>query len=102
MSSDNGENKMNKLKFDFVCLILGSLFFSVYLMIFENSFLKFPQIIISLYLFSCVICFSLVFDNFERRLSKLIPSVLLKLVYLGLYIISPCYLLYMLLTEKIH
>lgn len=88
---------MKKLNFDVVALIVGGMFFFVYCSLFENSFLKFPNILLTLYFLTCTVCFSFILDDFEKRR---VPSILLRLIYLGLYFISPFYVIYLFIGDK--
>lgn len=87
---------MKKISFDIVALIVGLLFFFVYLMIFEESLFRFPIILSTVYFFICTICFALVLENFESTIEKRIPAVFFRLIYLGLYFLSPLYFVYIL------
>ncbi|CQR25342.1 hypothetical protein BN1356_01683 [Streptococcus varani] len=91
---------MKKMKFDFIALFVGGCFFFIYLMMFEKSFFEFPQIIGTLYFFVCMICFSLVLDHFENESSSKLPAIFYRLIYLGLFAISPIYFIYLILQSK--
>lgn len=90
---------MKKLKFDLIALVVGGMFFFVYWAMFEDTFLKFPNILLTLYFLICTICFAFVLDDFERNRKK-VPSILLRLIYLFLYFISPFYVLYFLIGGR--
>lgn len=91
---------MNKIKFDFIAFFVGGCFFFVYLMMFEKSLFQFPQIIGTCYFFICLICFSLVLENFENESSKNLPAIFYRLIYLGLFVVSPVYLVYLIRSDK--
>lgn len=91
---------MRKISFDIVALIIGGMFFFVYWAMFEDSFLKFPNIVLTLYFFVCTICFSFVLETFEATRNKRMPSIFLRLMYLGLYSVSPFYLTYLLIRGR--
>lgn len=91
---------MERIKFDIVALFVGGLFFTVYLMVFEDTFFKLPMILVTIYLFISTLCFTFVLRNFETELKKRLPAVFLRLIYLGVYLLSPFYLAYLLIRGK--
>lgn len=91
---------MKKLTFDIVGFIVGSLFFFIYLMVFEDSFFEFPTILSTTYFFICTICFAFILEDFESVLSKRLPAIFIRLIYLGLFFLAPLYFIALLTKDR--
>ncbi|MGT2799882.1 hypothetical protein [Streptococcus marmotae] len=89
---------MKKIKFDSLFLLLGGIFFGVYLALYEKEFLKFPNVFLTVYFFICLICFSLVGEYYTNKFSQ--NSFVLRLVYVGLYVFSPLLIVFIIFGGK--
>ncbi|MGT2910635.1 hypothetical protein ACVR1I_02835 [Streptococcus cameli] len=91
---------MKPLRFDPFGLLVGGMIFAIYLMVFEDTFFVFPRNLITFYLMVCVICFSLVLDEFPHRFTFPTPSLLYRLIYPLLWLFAPFYLVYLHFSSK--
>lgn len=90
--------KNHNIRFDFISFILGGIFFTLYLALFESSFYKFPNILFTIYFVICLVSFAFILDYYIKKVPQY--SFVLRLFYVGLYMLSPILLMLLIWRDK--
>ncbi|AZR97845.1 hypothetical protein XK27_12535 [Streptococcus suis] len=86
------------ISFDSVSFIFGGIFFVLYLALFESSFYKFPNILLTIYFLLCLISFAFILDYYIKKVPQY--SFVLRLFYVGLYILSPILIIFLIWRSR--